>query len=475
MDADTRHKLIAHILGDLDRDEGAALERELDDNAGLREEHTRLQRQVRVMRLLPEDDAPDEVVNRLVAKVAGGNLEESTAGHTPDDASNDTEAPVIPMPRLTAASFARVAALFVIAFLFGLAVYVTPTGPEETIAEVTDDSGLVTHVKGAELVEARMGTPRTLRFAAGEVHLDGGSAVSLITEEDSVAPRVMVDRGRVIVSAKAKALRINVAGNDVELDRGGVLAIDYDVAFANLASDGSFVEVQRMPIHEVARLALDTYGIELNAGALPENVRNFRVTFYGNNLDEREFVESFVDSAARFGVRLDSDGRHLKYEPRSGRIESSNPWALDIAVLEGNAHVRGEAGDVRLAGESGMPNYVSLTPADPGARDIKSLNGDEMDRAVVWATGFGEGYTRTEISSEPLPRRAVIHTDKLVLRGDQGNRIFVLDGPEFDFPLPGGRMGRLVQTTASGAEFEVKEQDQRVWVPFSQLADRNRD
>jgi hypothetical protein len=50
-------------------------------------------------------------------------------------------------------------------------------------------------------------------------------------------------------------------------------------------------------------------------------------------------------------------------------------------------------------------------------------------------------------------------------------RIFVLDGPDFTFPLPGGRKGRLVGLLSSGAEFEVQKDEGkeivRVFVPFS--------
>src|SRR5690606_34514718 len=148
-------------------------------------------------------------------------------------------------------------------------------------------------------------------------------------------------------------------------------------------------------------------------------------------------------------------------------------WQLNIALLEGSASLRAGAETLQLAGRTPeAPNFVSVSAA--AATDARTLDAEALSEQVVWAAG-AEGAPIRHLrdvrqSNETLPSRTVIHTDTLVLNGEQGRRIFKLGGPEFDFPLPGGRKGRLVQLTSSGAAFEVEGELVREFVPFGQQA-----
>lgn len=461
-----REQLIAWTLGELSPEDSRPLEAELAGDAELQAERSRLERTLTVIRAVPSEDVSDAVVARLLKAAAALDLSDSDApveDHTESAASE--LAPLFELKRYRVL-FMRVAALVVIAFVFGLAVWFTPGGLPESVAKVSDDAGSAVVLDG-DLVESRSGVTRRISFPTGEVLMDGASAVRVTSTGQFSPPSFEVERGRVVVTATRTPVSVCVAGREVRMATGAMLAVNYDRAYANIAADGSIVEIQRMPIGEVAALAEQAYGIKLNSGALPENVARQRITFYGSNLDVEAFVDSFIESASAFGVALDDSRSYLRYESRSGRVLPNEEWQLDIAVLEGSASIHEAETAVQL-GDT-QANFVTLSAARAEIAEPQMLDVAHLDRQVVWAAGaggaLGERLHDVKPSAEALPSGSVIHTDSLVLNGEMGKRIYKLGG-DFDFPLPGGRRGRLVQLTSSGAVFEIQNEVVRELVPF---------
>lgn len=462
-----REKLIALMLGELSAEEASALKDEFAADAALKSDHSKFERTLAILKNVPSDDASDAVVASLLARAA---LVE-TASETSDAPKEDEPLGELIQLDWIRSVLPRVAAVVVIACVLGLAVWFTPSGLPESVASVSDEHGSAVVLDG-DLVESRAGTIRRIRFSTGEVLMDGASAVRVRSNGRYAAPTFEVERGRVVVTASRTPLSVSVAGRSVEMDEGAMLAVNYDRAYANIATDGSIVEVQRMPIGEVAMLGEKAYGIKLDSGALPESVAKQRITFYGSNLDAAAFRDSFIESAAPFGVTLDASQNYLKYQSRSGRVIPNDEWQLELAVLEGSAKFTDVGEAVSLDGS--LANFVSVSsgrPANSESVEPKRLDAKELDRQVVWAAGaggaLGERLHDVKPSSENLPSGTVIHTDSVVLNGEMGKRIFKLDG-DFDFPLPGGRKGRLVQVTSSGAVFEVKDEFVREFVPFGE-------
>ncbi|MCB9895049.1 MAG: hypothetical protein H6839_11415 [Planctomycetes bacterium] len=467
---ETREKLIAWMIGDLSAEESRPFEARLAADAALQQQRNQLERTLAAVRAVPAEDVSDRAFARLMAAAAEVVPESADPAEAEIIAVEDTPDNVIRINFLLRTVLPRVAAVAVIVFIFGLGVWITPGSLRPTVAGVYDEHGMAMVVDG-DLVESRVGEPRRLTFATGEVLLDGATAVRVHATGPYSAPAFDVERGRVVVTASATPVSLNVGGRSVQLGKGSMLAVDFDHAYANIAADGSIVEVQRMPIGDVADLAESAYGVKLYAGGVPESVRNTRVSFYGSNLDAEAFIDSFVESASRFGITIDDTRRHLSYEPRSGRVEPNEEWKLDIAVLQGAASVS-EAGHILPLGGKGLPNFVSFNASEPTRAEVGSLGNEDLNRQVVWAAGaegpLGERLRDVKPSSEPLPDGSVIHTDSLVLNGEGGKRIFKLGGPDFDFPLAGGRHGRLVQLTNSGAVFEVQGEIVREFMPFGQ-------
>lgn len=463
-----RENLIAWMLGDLSPDAARPLEAKLAGDADMQAERSKLERTLTLIKSVPSDDVSDDAVARLLA----------AAGKVCPETESETEAePEAQLIRLDwfRRALPRAAAAVMIAFVFGLGVWLTPGDLPEQVAVVSGEHGSQPVYDG-ELIESRAGSIRQISFATGEVLMDGASAVRVKSNGQYAAPSFEVERGRVVVTASRTPLNLSVAGREVQMDKGAMLAVNYDRAYANIAADGSVVEVQRMPIGEVAALAEKAYGIKLNAGGLPETVASQRITFYGSNLDKDAFKESFVESAGMFGVTLDETGDYLRYEPRSGRVIPNEEWQLDIAVLEGSVDVKQSGAAIAL--DSVGKNFVSVSSTKADKTEPMTLDAAGLDRQVVWAAGtdgaLGERLHDVKRSVEPLPPRSVIHTDSLVLNGEMGKRIFKLSG-DFNFPLPGGRMGRLVQLTNNGAVFEVKGEVVRVVVPFGDQDAETRD
>jgi hypothetical protein len=144
---------------------------------------------------------------------------------------------------------------------------------------------------------------------------------------------------------------------------------------------------------------------------------------------------------------------------------------LRIATVRGDARVQDSAGELALSELSqNVVEFRTGTEAAP-----RNLEPERLGQMLVWAGGLGNESVATHLpgvntSDEQLPQGSVIYTDKLVLHGEE-DRVYVLNGPEFNFPLPGGRMGRLVGLMSSGAEFEVEGETAREFVPFRRLSE----
>ena len=446
---DTRQKLIAWALGDLSPEEFRALVPKLAADDDLQRQREQIDRTISILRAMPADDASDDLVQRVFA------------------AANEPEHEIIQLSWFQRA-LPRVAAAAAIIFVFGLGVWITPGDLKDSVGYYTDGAVLGVVLDG-EPVESRVGETRSLQFASGEVLLDGASTVRVHRTGEFSAPLIDVERGRVVVTATSADMQVNVGDRTVQLEKGAMLAVNYDRAYANIAADGSFVEMQRMKIGDVASMAEQAYGIKLNTSGVPQGVRDIRVTFYGSDLNADKFIDSFMEATAVYGLKLDSTRRNLSYKDgTSGPIQQNDEWQLDLALLQGNASVDKGGSVTRL---DDTKNFVSVSAG--GEQRTDHSNREDLNKQVVWAAGtdtavaeFQRLYARP--SAETLPGGTVIHADKMVLFGDMGKRIYKLGASEYDYVLPGGRKGRVVQLTSSGAVFEVKGEFVREYVPFGE-------
>ncbi|MBZ0135706.1 MAG: FecR family protein [Planctomycetes bacterium] len=456
---DEREKLIALVLGDLPADDARELEARLATDADLQVDRALLENTRAALLAVPCEDVRDAVVQSLLKQAA--ELQPAIV-----EEADEPAGAVIRVNWLLRSTLPRVAAVAAIVFVLGVAVMYTPgVDLKPTVARVDGK-----FIEDGDLVESRAGRPRTITYPTGELLLDGASAVRVYSTGKYAPPRFEVERGRVVLTATGHAANVGVAGNEVQVEKGGMLAVSYDRAYANITGDGSLVEVQRMTIADVAALGEQVYGLELDISDVPENIRRMRVTFYGSELSGDEFLDSFVEAATRFGVKFAGDRQTLTYAPRGGRVIPNEEWALEIAVLEGQARVVSGDEVVPLRNAELAHNLVALNAASPTRLEGRSLPAEELNEAVVWAAAAGRGLggrlDDVRSSDETLPGGTVIYTDTLILNGEMGRRIFKLDGPDFDFPLPGGRMGRVVQLMNNGALFEVQGEVVREFVPF---------
>jgi hypothetical protein len=445
---DTRHRLIAWALGELSPEEYRALVPMLSDREAseeLEREHRQLERTLNLLRNMPSDDASDALVQRVLAAAAEPQHE------------------IVQISWFRRA-LPRVAAAAAIIFVLGAGVWFTPGGLQTSVGEYTD-GGLLGNLLEGEPLETRVGETRHLKFATGEVLLDGATTVRMRSTGEYSAPVLEVERGRVVVTAANAPMEVVVANRTIVLQEGAVLAVNYDRAYANIPEDGLFVEIQRVKIGDVAELAERAYGIQLDTSAVPQNVRDIRVTFYGSDLNSDKFLDSLADAVAVYGLRLDEDRRALNYRGASGPVKENDEWQLDLAVLQGSASL---GNGVTL---DEMTNFVSLSAG--GKDDARRLGLDELQSQVVWATGTA-GAVREHLpanvrqSGDTLPGGTVIYADKMVLHGEVGKRIYKLGASEYDYVLPGGRKARVVQLMNSGAVFETQGELVREFVPFGQ-------
>lgn len=453
MDA-KREQLIALLLGDLSPDEAPAVEARIAGDVTMQAQRDSLERQVTAIRNLPDDDIPQVAVDRVLA--AARNF------HSEPEAVQ--LARVITLRAFVNVYLPRVAAAALFVLMVGYAVHYLPAGPEPSVATVIAADGNGWAVTDGELIEARIGAPLRVRFATGEVLLDGGAAVRVSGHGQHQAPQFEVDRGRVVVDAAHAPVQVSAAGRRVELERGSVVALDFDREHARIIEGGAVVEIQRTSIADVVPLANEAFGMHIDDSLLPEAVKRCRVTFFGTSLGKREFAESFVQAASVYGVRL--SGNRLLYEAGTTRRvdDTEHDTLLTMTLLQGDAAVSLAMVRAPLTGTVAFTSDGALPAVD------------RPERTFVWARGMGNSVVDAKLrdvstGEATLPAGSVIHPDRLVL--PQGaERVFVLHGPDFNFPLPGGRKGRLVGLLSSGAEFELEGTVTRVFVPHSSVATR---
>lgn len=447
-----REKLIALLLGDLAPEDAPALQARIAGDAALQAQRDSLERQIAAMRNLPDDDVPQAAVDRVMNAVRGF--------HASPEAVQ--LARVITLKTFVNIYLPRIAAAALFVLLVGYAVHYIPDGPAPSVGTVIAADGSSYILTNDQLVEAGIGSPVRVKLATGEILLDGGAAVRVLSNGENQQPTVQVDRGRVVVDAARAPSTVDVGGRRVVMAAGTVLSLDYDREHARIVDGGAVVEIQRTSIADVLPHASEAYGIVLDASLLPEAVKRQRVTFFGTQLDGEGFVRSFVEAAAQYGVKR--EGKYLLYEAgtthRVGDTEQVE--VLSLNLLQGSAQV--SSGTQTLD----VPASISFT------HDRTITNEQRPERSCIWARGMGnavvDGKLRDVSTGEAtLPAGSVIHPDRLVL--PQGTeRIFVLHGPDFNFPLPGGRMGRLVGLLSSGAEFQLEGSVIRVFVPHSSVA-----
>jgi anti-sigma factor RsiW len=450
--------LIALMLGELDAAEVARLEARIATEPGLQQQRDRLVRQLAAIRALPVDDAPPELVKQL--------LSHARAFH--EEPESRRLARVITLRSVTRVYLPRIAAALVFAGLVALGVMYTPDGPLPSVGTVLEN-GLARTLTDGELVEAPIGSPVQVRTATGEVWLDGGAALRLLRSGSAATPVLELDRGRALVSATRAPATMHVGAQVIELERGTVLHLDYDREHARILDSGAVVEIQRTPIERVVEIANRAYDLELDASRLPEAVRRQRITFFGTQLDGAAFVRGFSEAASRFGVSV--EGSQIHYHPGTTlRIdETEGEEVLNLDLLQGGAIV---AGELRIGGREGA-HSLALTPSRVLTRDAS-----HVERACVWALGMGNDVVDARLGSVQhgagtLPAGTVIYPNRQMILPEGEERIFVLDGPDAYFPLPGGLRGRLVGLISSGAEFELENSVVRVFVPHSRVTSRD--
>lgn len=467
------HRLIDFALGELDPATEAALLAEMERDPALREQAERVRRNVLLVRAVPANDISDAALHRLFAAVrdfAGAGVQAPGGG-----AESTHEAAILPMGDRMWRYVSRAAAALLIAgtVVFGLSQM--PEGPAPSVARVIDDGGS-SWVHDGDVVESGIGGRRVVRFGTGELLLDGASAVRLTRSGEFAPPTVEVLRGRAVVTAHTAALQVGVAENRLDLLPGATVALDYALPYQSVSADGRVVVVQRQTVAETAALGEKTYGIRIDTSALDKEVLSRRLSFFGNDMSPEAFVASMVESARRYGVGevpLNQRDVKLVYRGAPDRADGLDASVLNIALLAGNATVSRENETIALA--AGGSN--SLEASSTRGIGTEQRSQDHIARMVVWAGGLGNAAVDGKLRNVAargghLPHGTVIHTDRLVLRKadpSEPERVFLLGGPEFTFPLPGDRKGRLVGLMSTGAEFEVQGETKREFIPLSAL------
>lgn len=459
------NRLIDFALGELDPAAERALLAEMDADSALRAQAERIRRNVLLVRAVPANDIAQDALARLFAAVR-----EASAAHI-----GNHEADIIPMGDRMWRYVSRAAAALLIsgAVIFGLSQM--PDGPAPSVARVLDETG-TGWVHSGDVVESAIGGRRVLRFATGEVLLDGASAVRLTGTGAYGTPAIEVLRGRVVVSATTAPLTTSVAENELSLEAGSTVALDYELPYQRVSADGRIVEIQRQTVADVAALGEKTYGIKIDVSGLDPQVRQRRLSFFGADMTPEAFVASLVEAAAKYGISeapINQRDTRLVYRGGPDRGEGLDASVLSVALLAGRAVVKSDDHNVRLV-EGAHNSFEATSTRGTGAETRSS---DNLARMVVWAGGLGnstvDGKLRNVAArSGHLPQGAVIHSDRLVLRKQDANepeRVFLLGGPEFTFPLPGDRKGRLVGLMSTGAEFEVQGETRREFIPLSSL------
>ncbi len=484
-------RLIDFALGDISREEEALLYAQFDRDPALREQAERIRRNVLMVRAVPANDISEAALARLFAAVREAGIAQpaaAAAGHATEHATehatgHEDHKPgkILSLADWLRTHAMRIAAAVVVsgAIIFGLSQM--PELPAPSVARISAD-GVTNWVHDGELVEAAIGDRRQITFQGGEVLLDGASAVRLHRTGDFTAPMIEVVRGRAVLSAGNVALNATAAEQNLDIEAGSSVAVDYERPYQSVSADGRMVEVQRQTLAEAAALGERTYGIRINVSELDAELRNNRrVSFYGTDMTPEVFVASLAQAASRYGIHevaLNTRDVKLVYKGGSDSGEGVDAAMVNVAVLAGNATVsrQGESSTTRLSAGAGNNGFSARTTQDAMPLQRGS---DALARMVVWAGGMGNNSVEASLREHAsrggsLPRGTVIHSDRVILIQGASNaagpeRVFLLGGPEFTFPLPGDRMGRLVGLMSTGAEFEVKGELKREFIPLSAL------
>ncbi len=450
-----REQLISLAMGDLSAAEADRMNAALAADPALQAEYQGLLQRLVVLRSVPADDVPQSVVDRLVR----------SAVLTDEIPGAEQLAPVISIRTALAVYLPRVAAAAAMVLLVGLTMVYLPEGPPRSVATVTDADGHRSYISQGEMVEARFGSPLRVRTASAELLLDGGSAISFagMSTHD-----IIVDRGRVVVDATHAAAQVKVGAETLRVEQGSVVAIERDREHARILNGGEMVEIQRTSIERVLPLARAEYGLALDDRELPEAVKRQRVTFFGTQLDAEAFRRGFSLALADFGVGIRGD--RLVYSPGTPyRVGlGDEPEVVSVTMLHGRAELEGAGRHVLLGGERGVES-ATLT-----RQGVLPQGAGAYDRSCVWALGMGNAVVDARLANvraadTTLPAGVLIYPDRVILpEGEE--RVFLLDGPDFNFPLPGGRKARLVGVLSSGVELEFEDSPIRVFVPHSRIA-----
>lgn len=445
----TPEMLAALLLGELDQAQEQAVRAALQADPALRQRRDAMELHLRAVRAARPPQPSATALENLFAAARRAQ-------------------PVAPVHSLASwrGVLVRAAAAVVIAAGVLVGLSNMPVGPGLPTGRVAD--GAWAH--DGELLEAGLGSPRRVSFRGGELLLDGSAAVRMHRTGEFTPPVLELERGRAVVTAQGAPVQVKAGDRTATLDAGSSLAVDWDRPYERVSEGGAHVEVQRLAISQVAELGRRVYSLNINDADLPEEVRRRRISFYGDAMTRDSFVAAFVQAAGRFGVSEEATTSAVKlvYRGAADRGEGEDESLLRLAVVSGGAVVAGGTAPTRLERRAGAASELVLGSArEPSAQPQTDA---ALGRMLVWARGRGsEGLDRVladvDALSQGLPAGSVIHSDRLVLpKGEE--RVFMLGSAEFSYPLPDGRRGRLVGLLSSGAEFEVRGDARRVFLPF---------
>ncbi len=468
---DTREAIVqlpSYLAGDLSPKEAAILEGHLDVNPEAKAAKERMARQLTPLVNLPAPEVGEAALRQLF------------------DRARDEIKKIEPDPvrdlwhLLTRPSVARwtmrAAAVLVAAAAVGGLAYAVLNPASSIVGREVDLAGRVRQVRDGEVVQAAHGRPVTLQLAGGTVQMDGSSALRVSRDKDG--PVVDVRRGRVIVEAGAMTVRVRADGHEFGVVARSVGAFELDTAYENIEGRGALVEIQRQTISRVARIGERLYGVTLDVARLPDDVAERRVSMHGVALKRDDFISSFRNAAQRFGVvfKETPGGFDLSYQagaPGSDLDRQSS--ILSVASVHGEVvyHAGSLArAHIKLKGEG--DNFARIV----GGEALPSRRDDMVQHMVVWAarSDLGAHFKANEsvISlggkvvtvPTPLPHGSVISADTVQVPDGKGGapRIFKLG--DADFPVPGGKLGKVVSLTGGGIELEVKGENGRYYVPL---------
>ncbi|MCC6574684.1 MAG: hypothetical protein IT462_12955 [Planctomycetes bacterium] len=468
---DTREALVqlpSYLVGDLSPKEAAILEGHLDVNPEAKEAKEKMARQLTPLINLQAPEVGEVALNQLFAKakVEIPKLE-------PQPVRDFFY--MVAQPSV-ARFIARAAAVVIAAVAITMIAGKVLSPDSSIVGQMMALDGRVMQIREGETVEARQGTPLTLRLPEGTVQLDGSSSVRV--RRSAGASAVEIQRGRVIVDAATRGMTVSLQTHTFNVEARSVGAFELDTAYEKIQGGGTVIELQRQPLSRVARIGEDLYGVNLNTSRLPAEVANRRISIYGAGLGQKEFISSFKNAAQRYGVVFNAadKGFDLAYQAGAAADEMDQQESvLSVASVQGVvSYSRGTLANVTLKLESEKGNFARIIDGEalPAHRD------DMVQHMVVWATrndlggnfkandsvkNFGKVYT----VGGALPVGSVISSDHLQVPVTGGEpRIYKLGGSEYNYPVGGGKFGKVVSLTSGGVELEVKGETGRVYMPL---------